>query len=180
MRVEAAAGRRNPKCGEGPPRGVARSKRFAEQNLGAGGIHFRRAGAITKGWRRLQAAGTQNAAKSRRAGSRAASVLRSKTLAQAEFTSAEQVQSPKGGGGCRPPEPKKEDFTAAKSSFLVREMGLEPTRHSTHAPQTCLSTCFSTLARNMKHYNKLYRVCQYLSQNNSRVASGQFRKVFAF
>ena len=59
MRVEAAAGRRNPKCGEEPPGGVARSKCFAEQNLGAGGIHFRRASAITKGWRRLQAAGTQ-------------------------------------------------------------------------------------------------------------------------
>ena len=29
---------------------------------------------------------------------------------------------------------------------LVREMGLEPTRHSTHAPQTCLSTGSSTLA----------------------------------
>ena len=30
--------------------------------------------------------------------------------------------------------------------IMVREMGLEPTRHKTHAPQTCLSTCSSTLA----------------------------------
>ena len=32
------------------------------------------------------------------------------------------------------------------SGFLVREMRLELTRHTTHAPQTCLSTYSSTLA----------------------------------
>ena len=32
------------------------------------------------------------------------------------------------------------------SMGMVREMGLEPTRHATHAPQTCLSTNSSTLA----------------------------------
>jgi hypothetical protein len=134
MRVEAAAGRRNPKCGKEPPGGVVRSKRFAEQNLGAGGIHFRRASAITKGWRRLQAAGTQNAAKSRRAGSCAASVLRSKTLAQAEFTSAEQVQSPKGGGGCRPPEPKMRQRAAGRGRAQQAFCGAKPWRRRNSLP----------------------------------------------
>ena len=32
------------------------------------------------------------------------------------------------------------------SSFLVREMGLEPTHPKIHAPQTCLSADSSTLA----------------------------------
>ena len=33
-----------------------------------------------------------------------------------------------------------------RTLVLVREMGLEPIRHRTHAPQTCLSTCSSTRA----------------------------------
>ena len=34
-------------------------------------------------------------------------------------------------------------------SPLVRETGLEPVRHKTHAPQTCLSASSSTLARTL-------------------------------
>ena len=39
-------------CGDTP--GVRRPKRFAEQNLGAGGIHFRRARKIRKGSRKIE------------------------------------------------------------------------------------------------------------------------------
>ena len=37
--------------------------------------------------------------------------------------------------------------------YLVRAMGLEPTRHKTHAPQTCLSADSSTLAFSKQYYS---------------------------
>ena len=60
---------------------------------------------------------------------------------------------------------------AAAATPVVREMGLEPTRHTTHAPQTCLSTNFSTLARNSSYYNMFLLFVNtffkiYLSKNN--------------
>ena len=47
------------------------------------------------------------------------------------------------------------------ADVLVREMGLEPTRRSPHAPQTCLST-IPTLSQALEHYNLLNIFCQYL------------------
>ena len=41
---------------------------------------------------------------------------------------------------------KKKETAQAVSSYVVRERRLELPRRSTHAPQTCLSTCSSTLA----------------------------------
>ena len=38
---------------------------------------------------------------------------------------------------------------------VVRERRLELPRRLTHAPQTCLSTCSSTLANQLFHYSKL-------------------------
>ena len=64
-----------------------RPKRFAEQNLGAGGIHFRRAREIRKGSRKIE----DFVGMRRESG--VPSVLRSKTLAQAEFSFAEQEKS---------------------------------------------------------------------------------------
>ena len=64
-----------------------RPKRFAEQNLGAGEIHFRRAREIRKGSRK-----SEDFVGMRRE-SGVTSVLRSKTLAQAEFSFAEQEKS---------------------------------------------------------------------------------------
>ena len=64
-----------------------RSKRFAEQNLGAGGIQFRRAREIRKGSRKIE----DFVGMRRESG--VPSVLRSKTLAQAEFSFAEQEKS---------------------------------------------------------------------------------------
>ncbi len=45
--------------------------------------------------------------------------------------------------------------------FLVREMGLEPTRRSPHAPQTCLST-IPTLSQVLSYYNCCFLICQLL------------------
>ena len=67
--------------------GVRRHKCFAEQNLGAGGIQFRRAREIRKGSRKIK----DFVGMRRESG--VPSVLRSKTLAQAEFSSAEQEKS---------------------------------------------------------------------------------------
>ena len=64
-----------------------RPKRFAEQNLGAGGIQFRRAREIRKGSRKIE----DFVGMRRESG--VPSVLRSKTLAQAEFSFAEQEKS---------------------------------------------------------------------------------------
>ena len=50
---------------------------------------------------------------------------------------------------------------APKGSFLVREMGLEPTRRSPHAPQTCLST-IPTLSQVLSYYNCCFLICQLL------------------
>ena len=69
---------------------VRRLKRFAEQNLGAGGIHFRRAREIRKGSRKIE----DFVGMRRESG--VPSVLRSKTLAQAEFIFAEQEKGKKG------------------------------------------------------------------------------------
>ena len=44
---------------------------------------------------------------------------------------------------------------------LVREMGLEPTRRSPHAPQTCLST-IPTLSQVLSYYNCCFLICQLL------------------
>ena len=54
------------------------------------------------------------------------SVLQRKTLAQAEFTSAEQVQSPKGGAPRRGAESKKR-HDPWSCLFLVDQIGFEPT-----------------------------------------------------
>ena len=43
-------------------------------------------------------------------------------------------------------KPRKSELSCSNSRDLVREMRLELTRHTTHAPQTCLSTYSSTLA----------------------------------
>ena len=64
-----------------------RPKRFAEQNLGADEIHFRRAREIRKGSRKIE----DFVGMRRESG--VPSVLRSKTLAQAEFIFAEQEKS---------------------------------------------------------------------------------------
>ena len=45
---------------------------------------------------------------------------------------------------------------------LVRGRGLEPPRHLTHAPQTCLSADSSTLAYNAFHYSIPLPLCQSL------------------
>ena len=70
--------------------GVRRHKCFAEQNLGAGGIQFRRAREIRKGSRKIE----DFVGMRRESG--VPSVLRSKTLAQVEFSSAEQEKGKKG------------------------------------------------------------------------------------
>ena len=64
-----------------------RPKRFAQQNLGAGGIQFRRAREIRKGSRKIE----DFVGMRRESG--VTSVLRSKTLAQAKFIFAEQEKS---------------------------------------------------------------------------------------
>lgn len=46
----------------------------------------------------------------------------------------------------------KKDFSK-RSLLMVRVMGLEPIRPSTHAPQTCLSAYSSTLAL---QYNQVF------------------------
>ena len=45
-------------------------------------------------------------------------------------------------------------------SVLVRGMGLEPTRRSTHAPQTCLSAYSSILANQRCYYSTCHQGCQ--------------------
>ena len=59
---------------------------------------------------------------------------------------------------------------APKGSFLVREMGLEPTRRSPHAPQTCLST-IPTLSQVLSYYNCCFFICQLLFHFLSRLKS---------
>ena len=52
-----------------------------------------------------------------------------------------------------------------KTAFdVVRETGLEPVRHTTHAPQTCLSASSSTLAFlvSVVYYSKGRVSCQVL------------------
>ena len=44
------------------------------------------------------------------------------------------------------PRPAKTERDPIRSITVVRVTGLEPVRHSTHAPQTCLSANSSTLA----------------------------------
>ena len=55
----------------------------------------------------------------------------------------------------------------AYHNSLVRQMGLEPIRHTTHAPQTCLSANSSTTAYSLRapavqrvYYTKPGRICQ--------------------
>ena len=52
--------------------------------------------------------------------------------------------------------------SSCKASFkdflMVRVTGLEPVRRLTHAPQTCLSACSSTLANN----RDIISLCIYL------------------
>ena len=54
------------------------------------------------------------------------SVLRSKTLAQAEFTSAEHVKSPKVGAPRRGAETNKKPTTWVVGFLLVDDNGFEP------------------------------------------------------
>ena len=61
---------------------VRRHKSFPEENLGAGGIHFRRASEMKRAPENRKIFGNCGVTR----------VFRRKTLAQAEFTSAEQVK----------------------------------------------------------------------------------------
>ena len=61
---------------------VRRHKGFPEENLGAGGIHFRRASAMKRAPENRKIFGNCGVTR----------VFRRKTLAQAEFSSAEQVK----------------------------------------------------------------------------------------
>ncbi len=61
-----------------------------------------------------------------------------KTLAQGQFTCPEHVQSPEGGGGLGPPEPKKKDTLYSVSFFLEVTPGFEPGNEGFADP--CLTT----------------------------------------
>ena len=50
------------------------------------------------------------------------------------------IQIPKGEAGLWPAEPKKKDTTYVVSFFLVRAVGLEPTRIAPQEPKSCTST----------------------------------------
>ena len=62
-------------------------------------------------------------------------------------------------------------FTAA--SILVREMRLELTRLSTHAPQTCLSTYSSTLARQTNYSRKI----PFVNKNFLKFSEGKGKEL---
>ena len=56
---------------------------------------------------------------------------------------------------------KQRNHAICGINLLVRVMGLEPIRHSTHAPQTCLSAYSSTLAsQRLNYYITSIQTCQ--------------------
>ena len=57
-------------------------------------------------------------------------------------------------------------------TFLVRVMGLEPIRLSTHAPQTCLSAYSSTLA---KYLNIIHLINRKVNRHQKIIYILQWR-----
>ena len=67
------------------PLKVCRHNQIVQQNLGAGGIHFRRAGEIKKGSQKFEEFNPPQVRRSKR-------FAKGKTLAQGRFTRPEQVK----------------------------------------------------------------------------------------